>query len=114
VSAAEGSWIQGGSRIAGGPGTGVAVGVAGSGNIQGGPGLPVGPTPGQVEGPAGGRPNSGQSPGMGMAPAGQHPGPQNNQAQVPPGPHQIGPNMHHYRGIIPPFVSKVLISMKVL
>lgn len=77
--------------------------MAGSGNIQVGQGPPIGlggPPPGQGEPQPGGRPNLAPSPGMGMAPAGQQ-----NQGQIPP-----GPNMHHYRGIIPQFVSTSVVE----
>lgn len=99
----EGSWIQGGSRTAGGVGTG-ATGP-GNGNTQAaqGPPVGVGGPPGHTEVPTGGRPNLGQSPGMAMAQAGPN-GPQNNQGPLVPGPHQVVPNMHHYRGLIPPFM----------
>ncbi|XP_051158861.1 protein PRRC2C isoform X5 [Leptopilina boulardi] len=96
----EGSWIQGGSRAAGGVGT-VATGP-GNGNTQvaQGPLINIVCPPGHTEGPNGGRPNLAQSPGMAMGQA----GPPNNQSSIPSGPHQVGPNVHHYRGIIPPFM----------
>lgn len=47
---------------------------------------------------------------MGAGPAGQH-NSINNQGSAPPTGSQIGPNMHHYRGLIPPFVSVLLSSI---
>lgn len=110
IISAEGSWIQGGSRAAGGAGAGAAG--PGSGSTQGaqGPPINIGSQPGHTEGPSGGRPNLGPSPGMGMGQAGPH-GSQNNQNPLPSGPHQVGPNMHHYRGLIPPFVSIFYITI---
>ncbi|XP_020288922.1 protein PRRC2C-like isoform X4 [Pseudomyrmex gracilis] len=103
----EGSWIQGGSRTASGAAPTTPAAGPGSGNTPGGQGLPLNiPVSGGhiQEGPGGGRQNLGQSPNMGAGPAGQH-NAINNQGSAPSSGSQIGPNMHHYRGIIPPFVS---------
>lgn len=79
----------------------------GSGNTPAAQGLPLN-VPGSgghtQEGPGGGRQNLGQSPNMGVGQGGQH-NAANNQGPAPSGSHQIGPNMHHYRGLIPQFVS---------
>ncbi|KMQ95821.1 large proline-rich protein bat2 [Lasius niger] len=103
---AEGSWIQGGSRTASGAAPATSAGP-GNGNTPGGQGLPLNiPVSGghTQEGPGGGRQNLGQSPNMGAGPAGQH-NSVNNQGSAPPsGTHQIGPNLHHFRGLIPPFM----------
>lgn len=108
--AAEGSWIQGGSRTASGAPPATSAGP-GNGNTPGGQGLPLNiPVSGghTQEGPGGGRQNLGQSPNMGAGPAGQH-NSVNNQGSAPStGTHQIGPNLHHFRGLIPPFVSLLL------
>lgn len=105
--AAEGSWIQGGSRTASGAAPATPAGP-GNGNTQAGQVLPLNaPGPGghTQEGPGGGRQNLAQSPNMVVGQGGQH-NAANNQGSVPPtGSHQIGPNIHHYRGFIPPFVS---------
>ncbi|CAL1675422.1 unnamed protein product [Lasius platythorax] len=102
----EGSWIQGGSRTASGAAPATSAGP-GNGNTPGGQGLPLNiPVSGghTQEGPGGGRQNLGQSPNMGAGPAGQH-NSVNNQGSAPPsGTHQIGPNLHHFRGLIPPFM----------
>ncbi|XP_011881857.1 PREDICTED: protein PRRC2C isoform X7 [Vollenhovia emeryi] len=102
----EGSWIQGGSRTAGGPVPVTSAGP-GNGNTPAGQGLPLNiPVSGghTQEGPGGGRQNLGQSPNMGAGPGGQH-NAVNNQGSAPSsGSHQIGPNLHHYRGLIPPFM----------
>ncbi|XP_029174414.1 protein PRRC2C isoform X7 [Nylanderia fulva] len=102
----EGSWIQGGSRTASGAAPATSAGP-GNGNTPGGQGLPLNiPVSGghTQEGPGGGRQNLGQSPNMGAGPAGQH-NAVNNQGSVPAtGTHQIGPNLHHFRGLIPPFM----------
>lgn len=102
--------MQGGSRTAGGAAPTTPVGP-GSGNTPGGQGLPLNiPAAGghTQEGPAGGRQNLGQSPNMAAGPGGQH-NSVNNQGSAPAsGAHQIGPNLHHYRGLIPPFVSVFL------
>lgn len=87
----------------------------GNGNTPAGQGLPLNiPVSGghTQEGPGGGRQNLGQSPNMGAGPGGQH-NSVNNQGSAPSsGSHQIGPNLHHYRGLIPPFVSLLLQSRK--
>ncbi|XP_071563268.1 uncharacterized protein Nocte isoform X9 [Temnothorax nylanderi] len=102
----EGSWIQGGSRTASGAAPVTSAGP-GNGNTPAAQGLPLNiPVTGghTQEGPGGGRQNLGQSPNMGAGPAGQH-NSVNNQGSAPSsGPHQIGPNLHHYRGLIPPFM----------
>ncbi|XP_018302966.1 protein PRRC2C isoform X3 [Mycetomoellerius zeteki] len=102
----EGSWIQGGSRTASGAVPVTSAGP-GNGNTPVGQGLPLNiPVSGghTQEGPGGGRQNLGQSPNMGAGPAGQH-NSVNNQGSAPSsGSHQIGPNLHHYRGLIPPFM----------
>lgn len=110
--AAEGSWIQGGSRTASGTVAPATPAGPGNGNTPAGQGLPLN-IPGSgghpQEGPGGGRQNLGQSPNMGVGQGGQH-NPANNQGSAPSsGSHQIGPNMHHYRGLIPPFVSIVIV-----
>ncbi|XP_012533610.1 protein PRRC2C isoform X4 [Monomorium pharaonis] len=101
----EGSWIQGGSRT---PGGAVPVTSAGpgNGNTPAGQALPLNiPVSGghTQEGPGGGRQNLGQSPNMGAGPGGQH-NSVNNQGSAPSSGPQIGPNLHHYRGLIPPFM----------
>ncbi|XP_077281745.1 no circadian temperature entrainment isoform X8 [Temnothorax americanus] len=102
----EGSWIQGGSRTASGAAPVTSAGP-GNGNTPAAQGLPLNiPVSGghTQEGPGGGRQNLGQSPNMGAGPAGQH-NSVNNQGSAPSsGSHQIGPNLHHYRGLIPPFM----------
>ncbi|XP_029661452.1 protein PRRC2C isoform X6 [Formica exsecta] len=102
----EGSWIQGGSRMASGAAPATSAGP-GNGNTPGGQGLPLNiPVSGghTQEGPGGGRQNLGQSPNMGAGPAGQH-NSVNNQGSAPSsGTHQVGPNLHHFRGLIPPFM----------
>ncbi|XP_011644345.1 protein PRRC2C isoform X1 [Pogonomyrmex barbatus] len=101
----EGSWIQGGSRTASGAVPVTSAGP-GNGNTPAGQGLPLNiPVSGghTQEGPGGGRQNLGQSPNMGAGPGGQH-NSVNNQGSAPSSSSQIGPNMHHYRGIIPPFM----------
>ncbi|XP_070167934.1 protein PRRC2C isoform X10 [Polyergus mexicanus] len=102
----EGSWIQGGSRMASGAAPATSAGP-GNGNTPGGQGLPLNiPVSGghTQEGPGGGRQNLGQSPNMGAGPVGQH-NSVNNQGSAPSsGAHQIGPNLHHFRGLIPPFM----------
>ncbi|XP_071644982.1 uncharacterized protein Nocte isoform X10 [Temnothorax longispinosus] len=102
----EGSWIQGGSRTASGAAPVTSAGP-GNGNTPVAQGLPLNiPVSGghTQEGPGGGRQNLGQSPNMGAGPAGQH-NSVNNQGSAPSsGSHQIGPNLHHYRGLIPPFM----------
>lgn len=102
----EGSWIQGGSRTASGAPPATSAGP-GNGNTPGGQGLPLNiPVSGghTQEVPGGGRQNLGQSPNMGAGPAGQH-NSVNNQGPAPAtGAHQIGPNLHHFRGLIPPFM----------
>ncbi|KAL0122312.1 hypothetical protein PUN28_007210 [Cardiocondyla obscurior] len=101
----EGSWIQGGSRTASGTVPVTSAGP-GNGNTPAGQGLPLNiPSGGHTqEGPGGGRQNLGQSPNMGAGPGGQH-NAVNNQGPAPSsGSHQIGPNMHPYRGLIPPFM----------
>jgi len=107
IFTAEGSWIQGGSRTASGAVPVTSAGP-GNGNTPAGQGLPLNiPVSGghTQEGPGGGRQNLGQSPNMVAGPAGQH-NSVNNQGSAPSsGSHQIGPNLHHYRGLIPPFVS---------
>ncbi|XP_072748347.1 uncharacterized protein Nocte isoform X5 [Anoplolepis gracilipes] len=100
----EGSWIQGGSRTASGAAPATSAGP-GNGNTPGGQGLPLNiPVSGghTQEGPGGGRQNLAQSPNMGAAPAGQH-NSVNNQGSAPSS-GQIGPNLHHFRGLIPPFM----------
>lgn len=97
---AEGSWIQGGSRIPGGT---AAAGTVAGGNIPVGQGPPSGHLVGtlsseQTESVAGVRPNLVPSPGMVTAQAGQF------DPNRPPA-NQIGPDMSQFRGIIPPFVS---------
>ncbi|XP_058806241.1 protein PRRC2C isoform X3 [Phymastichus coffea] len=103
----EGSWIQGGSRIAGNQqqqgGAIVGPGVVGTPNIPVGQVPLVGPNAGPLstvgqqpqDSSTGGRASSGPSPAIITGPAGQ---PNNQPSQGPP------PNMHHYRGIIPPFM----------
>ncbi|XP_034934414.1 protein PRRC2B isoform X3 [Chelonus insularis] len=93
----EGSWIQGGSRTPGGAsGTG-----GGSTPVGQGPPIGIGPAPGHSEGLGGGRQNLGPSPVMGTAQAGQ----QSNQSSASTGANTAsGPNLHHYRGLIPPFM----------
>lgn len=102
--------MQGGSRTASGTAPTTPAGP-GNGNTPGGPGLPLNvPASGghAQEGPGGGRQNLGQSPNMAAGLAGQH-NSVNNQGSAPSsGTHQIGPNIHHYRGLIPPFVSLLL------
>ncbi|XP_011159369.1 protein PRRC2C isoform X10 [Solenopsis invicta] len=102
----EGSWIQGGSRTAGGAVPVTSAGP-GNGNTPAGQALPLNiPVSGghTQEGPGGGRQNLGQSPNMGAGPGGQH-NSVNNQGPAPSsGSHQVGPNLHHYRGLIPPFM----------
>lgn len=94
---AEGSWIQGGGGKPGG---------LGSGNIPEVlvPPMNIGPG-GYTEAPGGGRSNLGQSPGMGLVQVG--PSNVSQGSSGPSNPH-IGPNMHHYKGIIPSFVSSFL------
>ncbi|XP_044595576.1 protein PRRC2C-like isoform X3 [Cotesia glomerata] len=96
----EGSWIQGGSRT---PGAGVGTG---GGSTQVGQGPPVGlsGTPGHSEGLGGGRPSLGQSPVMGSVPAGQPNQGVAVSSSVNPTAAAPGPNIHHYRGLIPPFM----------
>ncbi|XP_067205035.1 protein PRRC2B isoform X4 [Linepithema humile] len=102
----EGSWIQGGSRTASGAAPATPAGP-GNGNTPAGQGLPLNiPVSGghTQEGPGGGRQNLGQSPNTGAGPGGQH-NAVNNQGSAPAaGSNQIGPNLHHYRGLIPPFM----------
>ncbi|XP_011689601.1 PREDICTED: protein PRRC2C isoform X8 [Wasmannia auropunctata] len=100
----EGSWIQGGSRTAGGAVPVTSAGP-GNGNTPAGQGLPLNiPVSGghTQEVPGGGRQNLGQSPNMGAGPAGQH-NAVNNQGSAPSS-GSLGPNLHHYRGLIPPFM----------
>ncbi|XP_066588319.1 protein PRRC2A-like isoform X2 [Prorops nasuta] len=95
----EGSWIQGGSRT--GSGAGAATAGSGNGSTQAvqGPPMNISGQGGHSEGPGTARQNLGQSPAMAMAPVGQH-NSNNSQAPAP----STGPNLHQYRGLIPPFM----------
>ncbi|KAK2582795.1 hypothetical protein KPH14_005056 [Odynerus spinipes] len=89
----EGSWIQGGSRTAGGAAP--TTGGLGSGNTPVAQGPPIISGPGtHAEGLGGGRQNLGQSPNMAMGQAGQSSSP-NSQGPLPSGSHQT------YRGNFP-------------
>jgi len=102
--------MQGGSRTVSGTAPAAPIGP-GSGNTTGGQGLPLNMSASgghTQEGPGGGRQNLGQSPNMGAGPGGQHNAVNNQSSVSSSGTHQIGPNLHHYRGLIPPFVSLFL------
>lgn len=102
---AEGSWIQGGSRTTSGAGIGTTGSGSGNSGVQAPPLNITGPVGGHTDLSGGSRQNLVQSPNMGMAQAGPPHNSSNSQNALSSNSHQVGPNLHHYRGLIPPFVS---------